>query len=147
MCAVVFDAYVDARNKVRLLGLAPFGPHCLLGDDYHGCDPCLFTWEELTGCSGIGAPGEEVLPRVLHCEHGPPGPARDTNPSLSRGMGPLPIVRTVESESMRFSRHAVHGFPDDLLEAAARGFDGSCGGAVASDLAGAATGADSDSVD
>lgn len=124
---MVFDVYVD-EHRVRLIGLAPFGP----GAGEHSTDPCLFTWEEIAELAGAGAAS------ALACEHRPGGSSPGGGAAVgSSGEGaapPLaaPVIRVVESAALRFSRNAVYGFPDDLLEAAARGLPG---GGSAADLA------------
>ena len=146
------DVFVGARQNrdgsgapppIRVLGLSP----CLRGGGEHGVDPGLITWDELDALAG----------GRLACEHGVGGSgavaaavgARDPLPpdpglpSSSPALPPRPLVRIVESEALCFSRHAVYGFPDDLLEAAARGLvprGGELDGAI--DLAAAAAALD-----
>ena len=142
LTAVVFDVFVDKSDKVRLLGLAPFGS----GSGEHRYDSCLFSWEELAKLARIASSTEESgLSGAgdLICEHGvcvvPKSSLADST-AMGSSVGATametPYIRVVESEELRFSRHAVYGFPDDLLDAASRGlgrFNGyQSGGAAAS---------------
>ena len=122
---------MDSKEKVRLLGLSPFGPGC--GE--HVCDPCLYNWTELMELTGSGKGADSDIT----CDHRPVCNAslpeidtgsvesdkRQESDVEARTGVSAPSIRTVESEALRFLKHAVYGFPDDLLEAAMQGLGGS----------------------
>ena len=96
----VFDAYIDRRARVWLVDLAPFG---------YDTSPLLFSWEELNG-------GRLTLACCEHAAGEEGGEGREA-PAL-----PPPIrAVTEDSPDVAFPPHAVHRYPDDLLELAAGG--------------------------
>ncbi len=127
ICTGVFDVFIDRKGRVRLLGMAPFG-----NAGSKGCDPCLFSWEELFLLAQATNTSDPLAPLVcehgvhvggvahqtLHCEG---GSASSCAVSSAVPSNRMPDVRVVESDALRFSRDAVHAFPEDLLHIAAGG--------------------------